>query len=342
MDIAKESGVSKATVSRVLNHGDLVDAETRNRVLAVMKKYRYSPSLVARSLSSQESNTIGIVIPEVDNAFYGKILRTVVNIAGEEGLIPICFDTGNSAEKDVKALRLLRDQRASGVIYAPSVDYGEPDAEQMARQALDDLGVPVVLIDRDVPSFGRSGVFFDNSDASYRATKLLIAAGHAKIGVINGNRALGLARERLDGYMRAYAESGLAADARHVFEGDFTAETAYSQSMGMLEMADRPSAALTCNNDISLGFLRALAEKKMKTPKDIEHIGIDEIDTFDYLHMRYNHITRSRTEMAEKAMGLLLSQIREPGNELESVRIPARFVLDSRLRRAAAKHRIMI
>lgn len=340
-EIAEEAGVSKTTVSRVLNHGHIVDEETRNRILAIMKKHRYSPSLVARSLSNRESNTIGIVIPEIDNPFYGKILRTIVNIAGEEGLIPICFDTGNHAEKDIKSLRILLDQRVSGIIYAPSVEYGEPGTEEKARQAIEDLGVPVVLIDRNVPSFGTSGVFFDNKDASYRCTKTLIAAGHTKIGIISGSQKLGIARERQEGYLKALEETGIPMDTRYIFEGDFTLETAYVLAKELLELPDRPSAVLTCNNSSGLGFLQALTEKDLESPKDIEHIGFDEIDAFDYLRIRYNHVTRSRTEMACMAMKLLLTKMKTPDLKTENVLIPPKYVFDSRLERVAALNEII-
>lgn len=342
-EIAEEAGVSKTTVSRVLNHGDLVDEGTKNRVNTIMKKYRYSPSLVARNLSNQESNTIGIVIPEIDNTFYGKILRTIINIADEEEMIPICFDTGNVPEKDVKSLRILRDQRVSGIIYAPSVEYGEHGAALKAKQAMDDLGVPVVLVDRNVPEFERPGVFFDNLDAAYRCTKILLASGHNKIGIITGSNKIGIARDRLKGYRKALEEYGFPIEGqyRYIFEGDFTAETAYELSKQMLEMKDRPTAVLTCNNSTGLGFLQALTEKKMRVSKDIEHIGIDEIDAFDYIHMRYNHVTRSRTDMAQKAMELLLNQIRNKDAKPQSIFIPAKFVLYSRLQRVAVKNKII-
>ncbi|MDR1157789.1 MAG: LacI family transcriptional regulator [Oscillospiraceae bacterium] len=340
-DIAKEAGVSKATVSRVLNHGELVDEETRNRVLDIIQKRRYSPSLVARSLSNRASSTIGIVIPEIDNPFYGKILRTIVNITDAEGLIPVCFDTGNNAEKDVKSLCVLRDLRIGGLIYASSVEHGETGVTKQAKQLLDDMGVPVVLIDRRVPDFQRSGVFFDGFDAGYLSTKILIAAGHVNIGVITGSLKLGIARARLDGYRKAHEECGLPVRRTFIFEGDFTSETACLLSREMLSLPERPSAVLTCNNDTSLGFLQALTERKLKIPRDIEHIGIDEIDVFDDLHMRYNHVTRGRVEMAQEAMALLLTQIRNPDARPESVWIAPRFVLDARLERVAVKHKII-
>ncbi|MDR0381686.1 MAG: LacI family transcriptional regulator [Oscillospiraceae bacterium] len=340
-DIAEEAGVSKATVSRVLNHEELVDEETRNRVLDIIRKRRYSPSLVARNLSNRASNTIGIIIPEIDNSFYGKILRTIVNITDAEGLIPICFDTGNNPEKDMKSLRILRDQRVGGLIYAPSVEHGGADAAERAKQLLDDMGVPAVLIDRNVPDFQRSGVFFDGFDAGYRATKILIAAGHTDVGIITGSLKLGIARERLRGYLEAHEACGLPVRRTLIFEGDFTSKTAYLLSREMLSLPERPGAVLTCNNDTGLGFLQALAERKLRTPRDIEHIGIDEIDVFDDLRMRYNHVARGRVEMAQKAMKLLTAQIRNPDTRPESVWIAPRFVLDAHLERVAVRRGII-
>lgn len=340
-DIAEEAGVSKATVSRVLNHGEQVDAETKNRVLAIMKKHRYSPSLVARNLSNQGSNTIGIIIPEIDNPFYGKILRTIINLADDYNLIPLCFDTGNQGEKDIKALSVLRDQRVGGVIYAPSVEYGSKALEKKAKQMLSDMAVPAVLIDRDVQSFKCPGIFFDNIDAAYRCTKILIEAGHRKIGVLGGSEAIGIGRDRINGYLKALEEYGIPVRAQYMYGGDFTAETAYTITRGMLASGDVPTAVFTCNNTSALGFMQAMAEQGLKIPADVEHIGIDELDTLDYLKIRYNHVTRSRTQMGAKAVEMLATLMREPEKQVHSIQIEPYFVLDERLEEIAIRTGIM-
>lgn len=336
-DIAKEAGVSKSTVSRVLNHGELVDVETKNRVLAVMKKYRYSPSLVARNLSNQGSNTIGIVIPEIDNPFYGKILRTIIGLADVYNLIPICFDTANESEKDLRALGVLRDQRVGGVIYAPSVEYGSKAGEKRAKQMLNDLAVPIVLIDRNVESFKRPGIFSDNTDAAYRCTKILAEAGHKKIGILGGNQKIGIGRDRIKGYLLALEEYDIHTQDQYIYEGDFTTETAYQLTNSMLDSDDVPTAIFSCNNSSALGFMQAMAERAELDCPPIEHIGMDEIDVLDNLHIKYNHVTRSRTQMASKAVAMLDSLMKDPAQKIESVQIEPYFVLDEKLEEVAIR-----
>ena len=178
-------------------------------------------------------------------------------------------------------------------------------------------------------------------DATYRITKIVLKAGHEKICIITGSNRIGISRERLSGYHKAYEECGLAAAPTYIFEGDFTAKTAYAYSKKMLAAADRPSAVITCNNSLGLGFLQALTERRMEVPRDIEHIGIDEIDSFDYLHMRYNHVIRKRGEMAYQAIDLLMEQM-EHGDKKGSDRvITPELEVDHHLMEIAIKEKII-
>lgn len=341
-DISFEAGVSKATVSRVLNHPELVDEETRNHVQNVIKKNRYAPSVVARNLSNNQSNTIGVIIPEIDNPFYGKILRTIVSMADEHNLVPVCFDTGNNGEKDSKALKMLLEHRVCGVIYAPSVEYANKKAETSAKQAIKDLRVPVVLLDRKIESFGLSGVYYANVQSTYRATRILLAAGHTAIALIGGNPKIGIARERKQGYFQALREAGRIIDSNYIFEGDFTTKRAYQLAKQMLALPQRPTAVVTCNNWTALGFLQALTEANLQSPKDIEHIGIDEIDVLDSLHIPYNHAIRSTEQMGKSALRLLLEQMKNPDAQKQSIVIAPKYVLDEKLLAIALQHKIVM
>ncbi|MFV0361565.1 MAG: LacI family DNA-binding transcriptional regulator [Suipraeoptans sp.] len=327
-EIAKEAGVSKTTVSRVLNHGELVDEKTRIKVEEIMRKHDYTPSRMARNLARQSNNTIGVIIPEIDNMFYSKLLRTIITIADEKGLVPICFDTNNNPKKDIKSLNILIEQQVGAVIYAPSVEYGDREDEEKIIEALDKLNVPTVLLDRKVPKFNKKGVYFENYEAVKTSTKLLIAAGHKNIAVIGGKQSIGIARERLDGYIDALNDEGIRVNKKHIFEGDFTAETSYKLGKQILEMKNRPTAVITFNNTSGLGFVQALSEKRKHQDIDIAHMGIDEIDAFDYLGLSYNHVVRSREEMAREAMSLLISMMKRDAKKATDRYIKPKFALD--------------
>lgn len=338
-DIAREANVSKTTVSRVLNHGDLVDERTKRRVLEVMERRKYSPSLVARSLSRQDSNVIGVIVPEIDNPFYGKILRTLTTIATAEGLSVLCYDTDNDPERDLSSLKSMRDHRVQGLLYASSVEYGTAETVAEAKRLLDLLNVPVVLIDRNVPELECSGVYLDNFDAGFKCAKILAAAGHRRISMITGRNSIGISRERLNGCLSALSCEGIDIDERYVAEGDFTSATARTLARGLLEMDEPPTAIISSNNMTTLGVLQAVNELSSDLPDGLDILGIDSIDAFDAVGFPYNHVTRCRAQMARASMELLLESIRgsrEKPSEIKTVTFAPRFVLDERLRRVSA------
>lgn len=331
-DIAEEAGVSKATVSRVLNHEEAVDAVTREHVLAVIKKRRYAPSIVAQTLSRQHSSTIGVIIPEIDNVFFGGILKGIAEVVDDNKLTLLYSDTNNESRKDLNALQMLCAHLVQGIIYTPSLEHGEEQERREVEKLIRDIAIPIVLLDRDMPSMSLDGVFFDNYGGGYEAAKVLIKAGHRNIAIINGSSKLGIARERGRGYREALEEHGIEVQPRYSFEGDYTVPTAYELSKKLLEMDGPPTAVLTCNNNTGLGFLKALTEKGMSIPSDMECVGIDDIEAVDFLGINYSYVARNTKKMGRMAMELLLRRIHNPLKSVEKLSIPPKLVLKGALR----------
>lgn len=319
-DIAKEAGVSKATVSRVLNGSAAVRQDTRERVLAIMEKRNFSPSAAARNLSRQSSNTIGVIVPEVDNPFFGEMLRGITHIADLYSFTLICCNSDDNAQKDKKALLMLKEHRIRGLLYTPAVDYGTKGQQREINKLLKDLNAPVVIMDRQTDSLEEyDGVFFDDEKAVYEAVMALIRAGHIRIGLLNATKDRVLARVRYKGYERAFLESDILLDSRYIFEGDYRMTKAYSLSRELLEMDDRPTAVLTCNNRTSLAFLKALYERGERLTRDIVCIGLDRIEAFDVIQNKFNYIERDAGQMGRQAMGLLNDRIAYPGKPLKEI-----------------------
>ena len=141
-DIAREAGVSKATVSRVLNRSASVDSGTRERVEEIIRKKRYSPSTVARNLSYGTSSIVGIIVPEIDNPFFGELLRGASSIADKNDLTLMCFNSDDNAEKDYKALKTLKDYRVRGMLYTPATDYDTSEQRKTVTRLIEGLDVP--------------------------------------------------------------------------------------------------------------------------------------------------------------------------------------------------------
>ncbi|RRD96094.1 LacI family transcriptional regulator [Clostridiales bacterium COT073_COT-073] len=327
-DIATLAGVSKSTVSRVLTNRGYVNEETRKRINAVIRESGYQPSESARNLSKKETNTIGVIVPEIGNSFYSEVLQGISEIIDENDLTIIYCNTDNDAVKEEKALQMMKRQRVRGIVLAPAIDYAEKsEVTENLRRLLDKLNAPVVLLDRDVENSGLDKVMYDNSGSGYRATKELIEAGNDRIGIITGNLELKIARDRYDGYCKAMKEYNMPILKKDIFHGDFTIQTAYKISKKIFMKKDRPRAFLTCNNMTTLGFLRAVREKNMKLGREIAMIGIDHVDVLDIIDYKYSYVTRDTVEMGRKTMRLLINRISDPKIQQQTCIMPYQLVL---------------
>ena len=260
-DIAALAGVSKSTVSRVLTGTGYVNGETREKIEEIIKEYGYQPSESARSLSKKTTNTIGVVVPEIDNSFYSEVLNGISQVVDENNYNIIYFNTNNSITKEEKALQMLKAQRVRGVILAAAVDYSEPEATAKLKLLLEKINAPVVLLDREIDGINLDKVVYDNFGSAFAATEALIKAGNQTIGIITGDLNLKHARGRYEGYLQAMNQYQIPIVEKYIMHGDFMTETAYSLARKMYEQGDIPDGIVCCNNRTTLGFLRATREE---------------------------------------------------------------------------------
>lgn len=324
-DIAKAAGVSKATVSRVLNNSMAVIPETKKNVLDIMKEKNYVPSATARNLSKRTSDMIGVVVPEVDNPFFGGILRAVTDRIEKDNLTLICCNTDDNMEKDFRALEMLKEQRVRGLLYTPAVEYNTDKERTYLAELLKGMETPVVFLDRRVGLTGFDGVYFDDYQGMYDATKALVNAGHSKIAIINASLERDLARVRYNGYRAAMLDSGIQPEERYHFNGTYRLTRTYEVSKELLAMEDRPTAVITCSNWTTLGFYKALCERKETVPEDIICIGLDRIEEFEILGYKMNFIERDAKKMGTRAIELLIERMEHPDKETGD------FILEARL-----------
>lgn len=326
-EVAELAGVSKSTVSRVLNNNGYVNDETRMKIEEVIKTHNYFPSASARNLSKRETNTIGVVIPEMDNSFFGDILRGITDIVDQNDLSLFYCDTNNDASKEEKALNMLKHQRVRGVIITPAIDYSEANTSKKLRKLLNDLNVPVVVVDREIENSQWDGVFYENFQSAYRATEVLTQQGHKKIGTITGDLQLKIGRDRFSGFKQALEDYDIKLDEKYIYYGDFTIERAYQLAKNMFTSGDMPDAVLTSNNQTSLGFIKAARECGMELGKDMGIIGIDHVKVLDILGYNLSYVTRDSEEMGRVAMRMLLDRMKNPNKERKLCIMPYKLVL---------------
>ncbi|MGL5437639.1 MAG: LacI family DNA-binding transcriptional regulator [Lachnospiraceae bacterium] len=326
-EVAELVGVSTATVSRVINNSGYVNVETRKKVEEVVKRYNYVPSANAVNLSRQETNMIGVVVPEIDNMFYGEIVHGITEVADENGLSLIFFDTQNNEKKEIQALWALSQQRVKGLLLAPAVDYTKRGAGNTIRKQLEALNIPVVILDRDSENVDWDGIFYQNYESSYQVAKTFYEAGHYRVGIITGDLNLKIGRDRFAGFVDGARDFGLQLDERDILKGDFHMDKAFQLAKKMFLSGDFPDAVYTCNNRTSTGFMKAAFECGIKIGKDIGFMGNDKIGILDSIGMGFSCVYRDTFEMGRSGLRLLLDRLEHPDHPPKVSRIPYQVLL---------------
>jgi len=322
-DIAKKAGVSLATVSRVLNNSGYVKVETRAKVLSAIKETNYTPSAIARSLSKSETNTIGVVVPDITNSYFGEIIKGISEVAEALNLNIILFNTDDNLEKELKALDLLKGQRIQGVIMTPN--FGGDELNSNYINKLENLGIPLVLVAADVKYANLNGVFVDNIKGAFDATNILIREGHTKIGIVKGQKGSQPILDMFMGYKKALCYNNIEIREDFIYSGDFKLERAYDITKKILKQEDRPTALLVSSNMMTLGCVKAVLEDKLSVPGDLAIIGFNKNDVFDLIGIGISYVDDSALQLGRTSMEMLSDLIK---NENTNTKVVKRITIE--------------
>ncbi|AXE32811.1 LacI family transcriptional regulator [Chromobacterium phragmitis] len=322
-DVAQLAGVSVATVSRVLGNGP-VSAALRAKVEAAVAQSGYRPNLSARRLRSQHTHTIGLIVSDIRNPFFTAVSRAVEDVAYQSGMRVILCNTDENPDKEAMYLRLMQEERVSGVIFA---------ATRATAEALDvaGLGFPVVMIDRAGPSARCDAVLLDNRAAAAQLVEHLLGAGYRRIGGLFGNTS-STGAERHAGFVEAMAAAGLSAAARFVAP---SAEAARAEAAGWLREADAPEALIASNGLLLLGAVKAVREAGVAVPGQLALAGFDNDSWTELADPGMTVIEQPVDEIGRAAMEMLLERLQQPDRPLRKVVLAGRLVArgSSRARR---------
>ena len=304
-DIARHSGVSVSTVSRVLNKKPDVNTETEARVNSAIKELGYSPSSVARGLVLKRSNAIGFVVPDITNPNFPELARGVVEKARQQGYSVIFFDTNHDNKVEKEALKLLRSKQVDGII----VSFSEANQDEFIKLKEDQF--PAVQIYRKSPKSVISTIAIDNVDSAYRAVKYLIDLGHRKIGHITTGISTLSGSERLEGYKKAYTEAGLSYRDEWIFSGSHCADTGYEGMKILLNQENHVTALFASHDLMAVGAYEAVFEKGLSIPGDISIVGHDNIEISRLVHPKLTTLDTFKNKLGQAGVELLIEEIAE-------------------------------
>jgi len=317
-DVAGAAGVSTATVSRVLSNGLHVRPEMRKRVMAAVERLGYRPNLVARSLRSQQSTTIGLIVSDIRNPFFTSISRAVEDTAYEQGFSVFLCNTDEYPEKEAIYLNLMQDTGVAGVIISPT--------QQTAANFTGlSLPFPVVVVDRSIPNGDVDTVLLDNVDAAYRLTTHLIEQGYRRIGALCSEMSTGL--ERQAGYEKALRAHCLAPRAEYVKYVPPKMEAGYVTALKMIDLPEPPDALFTVNSLLAAGAFQAIQERNLSMPDDMALVTFDETTWASLVQPAITLIAQPTYEIGKTAAELLLQRIADPSRPTRQVILKGQLVV---------------
>lgn len=307
-EIAKEAGVSIATVSMILNNKDKnITNATRMRVLDVVKKHHYVPNAMAGSLVTQRTHIIGLILPDITNPFFPGIARGAEDKANDAGYSIIFCNTDDKLEVEEKYIESLTKKMADGIIIAHS-----SNSEKMS-EILERCKVPIILIDRDFYSENiRGKVLVNNLKGSYDGVLHLINKGYKKIAYLSGSLKTKTAQDRLEGYKNALLDNGLEYQEKLVKFGEYKIDWGRNGVKCLLNETEKFDAIFCGNDLIAIGAMKELKEKGFRIPNDIGVMGFDDIYLAGLVEPSLTTIRQPNYKMGYNAMELLLENINNP------------------------------
>jgi DNA-binding LacI/PurR family transcriptional regulator len=315
-DVARRAKVSTYTVSAVLNRSANVSPELTERVRTAVKDLDYTVNELARSLPLRRSKTVGMLIPDLANPFYAKVVRGVEDRLRREGYALILGNTYNQVEEQARYVNLFRSKQVDGlVLFAAAGDETE-------LQRIVEAKKPVVFVGRVPKTVHADSVTADNRTGALLATDYLLRKGHRAIAIVSGQLALSTSADRVEGWRAAHARYKVAARNDLIGEGDWTADSGRSLMNGLLDLAKPPTAVFAANFLMMTGILRALRERRLRCPEDVEVISSDDSDWLDVFSPPVSTVISSSYAMGESAADLLLKRMRQPGRKPKSIVIP--------------------
>lgn len=320
--LAERTGLSVTTISRVLSgqaEKYRISPKTVDFIKQEAEKCNYRPNMMAQSLRTKRTRTIGLVVPSIGNPFFASIASAIILNARENGYTVVLADAMENEEQEEECVRSLQMRHVDGIIVSSSAET------PALLEQINDASMPVVLFDRYFPASGLPYVVCDNHRGAADATQHLIDRGHRRIACICGVRHSEIVRERLRGYLETMQKAHLEQFSHYV-GNEFSTENGYIETKLLLNQQPMPTALFTMNNTILLGAIKAIKESGLRIPEDISVVSFDDNPYLDFVSTPISRVVQPQKEIGSIAVRMLIRSI-ESGE-----RSAARIMLSPTLR----------
>lgn len=319
-EIARESGVSISTVSRVLQGNARVSDDLRAKVEEVVARMDYRPNFSARALRMQKSHTIGVVVPHIGNAHFSDAVRAIQDVAATEGYTTLIVNSDGEPARELAGLRTLEERQVDGIVLvSASATASKALCAAMAR------GMPVIAMDRAIRGVELDHVLVNTRAGTRSAVLHLAGTGRSRIAFMAGPSGMWTASEKLKGYMEGLKEAGLEFDPDLVLPGDYTFEGGEAQAMALLDFKPRPDALIVANNLMTLGAMRVFLRHGLAIPGELALVGYDDAAWTDVVRPAISVVSQPTYALGASSIRMMLARL------ANRAAAPGRVVLETEL-----------
>ncbi|WP_332630752.1 LacI family DNA-binding transcriptional regulator [Halalkalibacter flavus] len=321
-DVAKLSGLSKTTVSRVINNHPYVSDKKREQVLKAMKELGYIPNPSARRLRGQLTTTIGVIVPRIVNPFFAHLINSIEQAASEKGYQVLIGQSYEDKEKEVAFLNLLKTKQVDGIIMTST------ENDWNVIESYNEYG-PIMLCNDYVNQKVAPMIRLNQTKGAYIGANHLIERGHRKIAYCTGGLfdEQGKGKDRNQGFQKALSEVGIKINPKWIFIDQHTIEDGKHVLRQILEMEDRPTAIFTGSDEVAGGIVIAAKEKGLIIPKDLAVIGFDDQPIAEILDPKLTTIRQPVDLMGEKSIEVMIEMLENPEMEIRNYELPIELIV---------------
>ncbi|WP_270598460.1 LacI family DNA-binding transcriptional regulator [Enterococcus asini] len=330
--IAAMAGVSVTTVSQILNNkGARFSQETRDRVWAIVKEHNYKPDFFASNLINRKSKTVGMIIPDITDYFFSKIVEGAEQYFNALGYMVVLCNSQQSQEKEINYLEELRHRSVDGVLFAtPHLLPPEPPEYSVKSPYFQKM--PMILIDRGINQREGGRLIVKEYEGAYQAVRYLIEQGHREIGMLKENTGYYQLEERFNGYRDALKDAGIPFKGRLVTSGNLTVPGGYRAAQQLLQQQE--VTAIFCGNDaMAIGCYQAIYEIGKQVPGDISVVGFDNLNLTQYITPPLTTIEQPSFEIGFSAAKFLIDAIEFPERRIPNKVFDTKLIIRESVQR---------
>ncbi|WP_010269915.1 catabolite control protein A [Paenibacillus senegalensis] len=321
-DVAREAGVSMATVSRVVNNNPNVKPQTRKKVFEAIERLGYRPNAVARGLASKKTTTVGVVIPDISNMNFAEVARGIEDIATMYHYNIILCNADKKKEKEIRVINTLLEKQVDGLLF-----MGGTVTEEHV-QAFRTSSIPIVLCATTDENENIPAVDIDHELAAKDAVTKLIEQGHRKIGMISGTlQDLSLGYARFQGYKLALQEAGITYDENYVRAGNYKYESGIEAMNHFLTLEDRPTAIFAATDEMAIGAIHAVQDAGLSVPDDFSVISVDNSRIATMVRPQLSAVAQPMYDIGAVSMRLLTKLMNKEEIEQNKFVLPHDIVM---------------